>query len=110
MDMKIEEGEIVATKDGIYFSGIEGMLNALIEIGCICSEQECICIKVEPTIRQGLYRVRQMKCEVCDVRSECVSLLLSRHRSAEQSNNRVFENKTFWWTAYRCLKKVFCRK
>ena len=69
--MEIEQGYTQSTQKGIYCADLEGILNALIEIGCIYSEQESICIKVEPTERKGIYIVKPEKCKICASHSEC---------------------------------------
>lgn len=101
------KGMITTDKNGVVFHDTEGLLNAIVEIGCIYSEEEKVCVKVEPTKWPGIYRLQQLRCENCDARPECDLFQLIRHKSTEQSSNPDFADIGLWRKLYRYLKRVF---
>ena len=102
-----EKGMITIDKNGVVFHDTEGLLNAIVEIGCIYSEEEKVCVKVEPTKWPGIYRLQQLRCENCDARPECDLFQLIRHKSTEQPSNPDFADIGLWMKPYRYLKRVF---
>lgn len=105
--MEIEQGYTQSTQKGIYCADLEGILNALIEIGCIYSEQESICIKVEPTERKGIYIVKPEKCKICASHSECELPPSALRKSNELSKSHVSRGISLLKRVCKYLKKVF---
>lgn len=104
--MEFETGYILCAEEGIYGKELPGVLNALSEIGCIYSEQENICIRVEPTKQSGIYLVRPLKCKSCAFHPGCGLPPSVRRRSAWPTKNLLSFGKRVLRKLYRCLRKV----
>ena len=104
--MEFETGYILCAEEGIYGKDLPGVLNALSEIGCIYSEQENICIRVEPTKQPGIYLVRPLKCKSCAFHPGCGLPPSVRRRSAWPIKSLLSFGKRVLKKTYRYLQKA----
>ena len=95
----------------LFFDDIKSLISALTEVGYVLSPLEEICIKLEPTSQEGIYRLRRMQCECCECRDECdlpqfVPYMSNEHTDI-QSPPDIYVSKSLYSCIQQRLRKVW---
>lgn len=95
------------------FTDFYGLLTIMEDVSNMYIAEEDICIKVESTERQGIYRLRLWRCDDCKLRDGCELPQLAHRMSTlgpenpEKVESNAWKSPCNW--LLQCLQTAVCK-